>query len=57
MTLNGQVGIVAVEGTEIPGDAEDHVGVFFGNFDRGQPEIWTIPTEYLSSGPTIVLKH
>lgn len=55
--LNEQVGIVSMEGADLPGDMEDHCGVFFGTFDHSQPEIWTIPSELLSPGPQFVLKH
>lgn len=55
--INGQVGIVAMEGADLPADMEDHCGVFFGTFEGNQPEIWTVPLQYLSPGPKIVLRH
>jgi hypothetical protein len=55
--VNTQVGVVVRSGQELPGDSEDHTGVWFGTFENGLPEIWTIPTEYLGSGPNQVLKH
>ncbi len=55
--INERIGIVTMEGLEIPGDAEDHCGVFFGTFEDGQPEVWIIPADLLSAGPAIVLKH
>lgn len=57
VTINGQVSIVTMEGPEIPGDAEDRLGVFFGTFDGERPEFWIVPAEYLIAGPPIVLKH
>jgi hypothetical protein len=36
---------------------EDHTGVWFGTFEKGVPEVWTIPTEYLVVGPEPVMKH
>jgi len=57
VTINGQVGIVAMVGAELPADMDDHCAVFFGTFEHDRPEIWTIPTKYLSPGPTFVFKH
>jgi hypothetical protein len=55
--INKDVGVVVLTGEEIPGDSLDHTGVWFGTYDKGSPEIWTIPTEYLKKGPEPVLKH
>ena len=55
--INEQVGVVVMTGEELPGDSEDHAGVWFGTYEEGIPEVWTIPTEYLETGPEPVLKH
>ena len=57
VTINQEVGIVAMTGEELPGDMEDHTGVWFGTFVQGVPEVRTIPTEYLEAGPRAVLRH
>jgi len=55
--INKQIGVVVMIGEEIPGDSEDHTAVWFGAYDKGIPEVWAIPTEYLSAGPEPVVKH
>jgi hypothetical protein len=55
--INNQVGVVVRTANELPGDSEDHTGVWFGTLEKGVPEIWTIPTEYLAGGPEQILKH
>jgi hypothetical protein len=55
--INKQVGVVVRTGEELPGDSEDHTGIWFGTYEKGVPEVWTIPTEYLIKGPEPVLKH
>ncbi len=55
--FNKQTGVVVFIGAELPGDSEDHTGVWFGDSKEGVPEVWTIPTEYLTKGPTPILKH
>ena len=57
VTINKKVGVVVLTGQDMGGDLEDHTGVWFGGFEDGKPEVWTIPTEYLASGPEPVLKH
>lgn len=57
VTLNDQIGVVILTGTDMGGDLEDHTGVWFGTNDQGSPEVWTIPTEYLRKGPEAVMKH
>lgn len=57
VTINGDHGLVVMDGKEIPGDAEDQLGVFFGTFEDGRPEVWIIPSEYLREGPPVLLKH
>jgi hypothetical protein len=57
VTINGQLGVVVLTGKELGGDMEDHTGVWFGDAEEDIPEVWTIPTEYLSSGPQPKLKH
>jgi hypothetical protein len=46
--LDGRIGVVTTLGPEIPGDAEDHSGVWFGEMQDGAPIVWVIPTEYLA---------
>jgi hypothetical protein len=55
--INKQIGVVVKTGEELPGDSQDHTGVWFGTFEKGVPEVLTIPTEYLENGPEPVLKH
>jgi hypothetical protein len=55
--IGTQVGVVVATGQELEGDLNDHTGVWFGSFEKGRPEVWTIPTEYLTSGPKPVFKH
>jgi hypothetical protein len=57
VTINNQTGVVVLTGPELGSDLEDHTGVWFGIFEHGRPEIWTIPTEYLAEGPEPVMKH
>ena len=57
VTINKDVGVVVLTGDEMDGDLEDHTGVWFGTYEKGVPEVWTIPTEYLKNGPEPVLKH
>jgi hypothetical protein len=55
--INKQVGVVIMTGQEMSGDLEGHIGVWFGTYENGVPEVWTIPSEYLGEGPSPVLKH
>jgi len=55
--VDTQVGVVVTTGQELGGDLNDHTGVWFGSFEKGHPEVWTIPTEYLAPGPKPVFKH
>ncbi len=55
--LNKQVGVVVRTGEQLAGDLEDHTGVWFGKYEKGVPEVWTIPTDYLEKGPEPALKH
>jgi hypothetical protein len=55
--INKDIGVVVVTGEELGGDLEDHTGVWFGTYEKGVPEVWTIPTEYLATGPEPVMKH
>jgi hypothetical protein len=57
VTIDNKLAIVVMIGEELPGDMEDHTGVWFGTFEKGIPEVRTIPTEYLIAGPEPVLKH
>jgi hypothetical protein len=57
VTINNQTGVVVRAGQELAGALKDHTGVWFGTYENGRPEVWTIPTEYLSSGPQSVWKH
>jgi hypothetical protein len=57
VTINKQTGIVVRIGEDLPGDCQDHAGIWFGTFENGIPEVWIIPTEYLEKGPQAVLKH
>ncbi|MBM4068917.1 MAG: hypothetical protein FJ271_08225 [Planctomycetes bacterium] len=57
VTINKEIGVVVMTGEEIPGDSCDHTGVWFGTYDKGFPEVWIIPSEYLKHGPESVLKH
>jgi hypothetical protein len=57
VTLNGRIGVVVFTGEDLGQDLEDHSGIWFGTFENGIPEVWTIPTEYLSTGPRPALKH
>lgn len=57
VTISKQVGVVVRTGEELPGDSEDHTGVWFGIYEKGVPEVWTIPTEYLEKAPEPVYKH
>ena len=57
VTINKEIGVVVKTGEELPGDSEDHTGVWFGTYEYGVPEVCTIPTEYLEKGPEPVLKH
>jgi hypothetical protein len=55
--INKQVGVVVMIGQEMGGDLENHTGIWFGTYENGAPEVWTIPTEYLAEGPAPVLQH
>ncbi|HYV35978.1 MAG TPA: hypothetical protein VE988_09770 [Gemmataceae bacterium] len=55
--INKQIGVVVTTGKELPGDSDDHTGVWFGTYENGVPEVWTIPTEYLEKGLEPVLYH
>ena len=55
--INNQTGVVVMTGDELPGDLRDHTAVWFGTYEKGIPEVWTIPTEYLEKGPEPLLKH
>jgi hypothetical protein len=55
--INNRVGVVVLTGKELEGGLEDHTGVWFGASAGGEPEVWTIPTEYLLPGPQAVLRH
>lgn len=55
--LDNRVGVVVITGEELPGDLDDHTGVWFGTCEHGVPEVWTIPSEYLKEGSEPVLKH
>lgn len=57
VTINNRVGVVVMTGEDLPGDMGDHTGVWFGTYEEGIAEVWTIPTEYLSPGPEPVMKH
>ena len=57
VTINKDVGVVVLTGEEMGGSLEDHTGVWFGTDEKGVPEVWTVPTEYLTKGPEPVLKH
>lgn len=57
VTINNQTGFVVLTGQELGSDLEDHTGVWFGTYENGHPEIWTIPTEYLGKGAEPVMKH
>ncbi|WP_406699588.1 hypothetical protein V5E97_12070 [Singulisphaera sp. Ch08] len=57
VTINNQVGVVVLTGEDLGGDLEDHTAVWFGPSESEIPEVWTIPTDYLSRGPQPVLKH
>lgn len=57
VTVNGRVGVVVFTGKELEGEMDDHTGVWFGTLDSGQPEVITIPTEYLVAGPDPILRH
>ena len=55
--INKDIGVVVMTGEDLGDDLEDHTGVWFGTYQEGVPEIWTIPTEYLAKGPEPVMKH
>ena len=57
VTINTQIGVIVMIGEGLPGDLEDHTGIWFGTYENGVPEVWTIPTENLAKGPDPVLKH
>ena len=57
VTINGRVGVVVLTGNELSEALADHTAVWFGDVDDGVPEVWTIPTEYLSEGPRPVFRH
>jgi hypothetical protein len=57
VTINNEIGVVIFTGDELPGDMDDHTGVWFGPDERGVSDVYTIPTEYLKEGPEPVLKH
>lgn len=55
--------VVKVHGDdEVP---EDHVALWFGSPDRKEreredgatPEAWTVPIEYCSPAPRVILRH
>lgn len=59
--VNNRIGVVVRSGhelcEEVGDDLDDHTGVWFGTMDSGTPEVWTIPTEYLSEGPEPKFTH
>jgi len=55
--LDSKIGVVVFTGKDLPGDLEDHTGVWFGAVENGIPEVWTIPTEYLSQASQPKIKH
>ena len=55
--LNNRVGVVTRTGNDLGEQMEDHTEVWFGTFDKGLPEVFSIPTEYISVGPQAVKKH
>ncbi len=57
VTINKQVGVVIFCEGELGEYLQDHTAVWFGTLEKGAPEVWTIPTEYLENGPNYVLKH
>ena len=57
VSVGGKVGVVVLTGKDLDGDLEDHTGVWFGSLENGRPEVWTIPTEYLSKGSEPIFKH
>ena len=57
VAVDAQVGVVVLTGSELGADMDDHTGVWFGTFHDGQPEVMTIPTEYLVAGPPPLVKH
>ena len=57
VTINDRVGVIVLSGEDLGVEFEDHSGVWFGDAENGIPEVWTIPTEYLSKCPQPNLKH
>ena len=57
VTNGRDIGVVVMSGEELLGDMEDHTGVWFGTYENGVPEVWTIPTEYLEKTSESVQKH
>ena len=57
VSINNEIGVVVLTGDDLPTEMGDHTGVWFGTFEEGVPEVWTIPTEYLATGPSPAMKH
>jgi hypothetical protein len=52
------VGIVVATPEDDAQVPEEHLGVWFGTLDEeGNPEVWTVPAEYLRPAPTSVYRH
>ena len=57
VTINNKIGIVVMTGEQLPGEMKDHTAVWFGAFEKEVPEVLTIPTDYLATGPEPMMKH
>ena len=57
VSINNEIGVVVLTGDDLPTEMGDHTGVWFGTFENGVPEVWTIPTECLATGPSPAMKH
>ncbi len=61
VTINNRIGVVVRTGKDLSEgtghELDDHTGIWFGTMVGGIPEVWTIPTEYLSKGPEPKFKH
>jgi hypothetical protein len=55
--INGRLAVVVATGEELGESLADHSTVWFGTVEDEKPEVWTIPTEYLSHAPSPIVRH
>lgn len=57
VVLHGRVGVGVLLGRDLGQGLGDHTGVWFGTSEDDRPEVWTVPTGYLTPGPPPALRH